>query len=297
VADVNEIKPVRSPGLSVILFTNLAPVYQLATAWAARHDHSLRLVVTTPGPKARRSTLFRDLIAVVPPEQDVLITTRMRRLATYLAPLSADLIVSASFPYRIPADVTGLPRLGAFNLHPAMLPRYRGPNGARSIYEGEPTLAATLHRIEPEFDAGPIIYQKTAPLPDDLSPENVFAALGAVAGEVWEEGLARAIAGEAGAPQNEADATYAALFSEDEKWLDWNRPKAVLQRQATALNMFGSEARAYLDDRPYRIERVDLLSDPRPPGSIGDVARHDGDIVDVIVADGMVRVRARPLTK
>ena len=286
----------RRSSLRVILFTNFAPVYQLAQGWAARHGHTLHLVVTTPGPTARRSTMYRMVIEAAPPEQDILITTRMRRLASHLAPLSPDLIVSASFPYRIPAEVTALARLGAYNLHPAALPRYRGPNPPRAIYEGQ-SMGATLHRTEAEFDAGAILYRKEVPLPDDTSPENVMAALGAVASEVWEAGLAAAIAGAAGEPQNEAEATYAALFSEDETRLDWNRPKAVLQRQATALNVFGGHAQARLDGRPVQIDRLDPLPDPRPSGANGDVVARDSEAATVLVADGLVRVRARAVNE
>jgi len=281
--------------LQVVLFTNLVPIYQLASSWAARHGHRLKLLVTTPGPTARRSTLYQAVVAAAPPEQDILITTRMRRLAAHLAPLAPDLIISGSFPYRIPAEVTALPRLGAYNMHPAALPRYRGPNAFRAIYEGQP-LGATLHRTEEEFDAGPILFRREAPLPTDASVESVMAAWGRVISEVWEEGLARAIAGEPGEPQNDADATYAALFSDDETWLDWGRPKSTLQRQATALNLFGPQARASLDDRPVLIERLDPLPEPRPAGRNGEVIALEESSYTLVVADGLVRVRARPLT-
>jgi methionyl-tRNA formyltransferase len=294
--ETREGSETRRSGLRVILFTNLAPVYGLARGWAARHGHTLYLVVTTPGPTARRSTLYRAVIEAAPPEQEILITTRMRRLATHLAPLSPDLIVSGSFPYRIPAEVTALPRLGAYNLHPAALPRYRGPNAGRAIYEGQP-MGATVHRTEAEFDTGAILYRKEAPMPADASPENVFAALGAITAEVWEAGLAAAIAGAPGEPQNEAEATYAAPFSEEETTLDWNRPKAVLQRQATALNIFGGHAQARLDDGPVQIDRLDPLLDPRPPGPNGHVVARDSETATVLVADGLVRVRARAVNE
>jgi methionyl-tRNA formyltransferase len=282
-------------GLRVILFTNLAPVYQLAAGWAARNGHTLQLVVTTPGPSARRSTAYRGLVVAVPPEQDVLISLHPRRLGTYLASLAPDLIVSGSFPHRIPPDVTALPRLGAFNLHPAPLPHYRGPNAMRALYAGEPTIGATLHRTEAEFDAGPILYRSEVPVPSDATPENIFAALGAVAGEAWEVGLARAIAGDKGEPQDESEATYAAPFSDDEKWLNWDQPWAVLQRRATALNLFGPQAKADVEGRPVLIERLDPLGVERPDQPVGTVAERQGDVLTLVVVDGLVRVRATPL--
>jgi methionyl-tRNA formyltransferase len=284
----------RARGLQVVLFTNLTFVYQQAADWARRHGYTIKLVVTTPGPTTRRSTLYQGVIGVAPPEQDILITTRMKRLAAFLAPLQPDLIVSGSFPWRIPAEVTALPRFGAYNIHPAPLPQDRGPNGARRIYEGR-SIGATLHRISPEFDAGEILFRDEVPLPDDATPENVFRLLGQVAGRVWEEGIARGLAGEPGEPQDESQATYAAAFTDEERALDWNRPRALLQRQTTALNFFGPNARARLGGEIVLVERLDPLSDPRPDVPIGTVVTRDGETAIVAVGDGIVRVRVHPL--
>jgi methionyl-tRNA formyltransferase len=277
-------------GLKVVLFTNLSIMYNLATTWAARHEHQIRLVVTTPGPSTRRTTAYRALIAAAPPEQDFLITTRTRRLAAYLTPLAPDLIVSASFPYRIPPEVTALPRLGAYNLHPAGLPRYRGPNVMRPIYEGQP-IGGALHRTEADFDTGPILARKVVPLPDDASPENVFRTWGPILAQVWEEGIARGIAGDPGEPQDHSQATYAAAFTEEETWLDWNRPKAVLQRQATVLNMFAPQARAHLGDAVVVVERLDPLPEAMAGGTPGTVVNREENTAVVLVADGAVRLR------
>jgi methionyl-tRNA formyltransferase len=282
-------------GLRVVLFTNLTPVYQLASDWARRHEHKIVLVVTTPGPSARRSTLYREVIASAPAEQDFYVTMHPRRLARVLAPLRPDVIVSGSFPHRIPSEVIALPRYGAYNTHPAMLPRYRGPNGARPIYDGEPTLAATLHRIDPDFDTGPIIYQREIAFPEVVTPESVFGAWGPVIADVWETGLDRGIRGDPGFPQDESKASYAVPFSEDEHWLEWSWSRSVLQRRWTALNLFGPHAKGRIGDVAYRIERVDpgLGEVTATPGTVVD---RDGDRLAVAVGDGIAWVTVQPLT-
>src|SRR5690348_11734987 len=93
-------------GLKVILYTMLPPVLPLLRAWATRHGYRIPLVVTTPGPASRRNTSYRDIVAMLPPEQDILVATRMRRPIPLLESLAPDLIVSAGFPYRIPPEVT-----------------------------------------------------------------------------------------------------------------------------------------------------------------------------------------------
>ena len=67
-----------------------------------------------------------------------------------LAPLRPDLIISGGFPWRIPSEVLALPRLGAINMHPALLPRYRGPAAIEwALRNGDAELGFTVHRLSP----------------------------------------------------------------------------------------------------------------------------------------------------
>lgn len=104
--------------LRIVTFNILSFAYRVVADWATKHGHELTLLVTTPGPKSRRGTAYRETIAQVPPTQEVAVTTRVARLAPYLAALEPDLLVSFTFPYLIPPEIIALPRLGALNLHP-----------------------------------------------------------------------------------------------------------------------------------------------------------------------------------
>ena len=88
--------------------------------------HRVVGVVTSPGPKRRRSPAYLEVVAAVPPGVDVIVSNHPERWAAMLAPLRPDLIISGGFPWRIPAEVLALPRLGAINFHrrpPAAAPR------------------------------------------------------------------------------------------------------------------------------------------------------------------------------
>ena len=92
--------------------------------------HRVVGVVTSPGPKRRRSATYLEVVAAVPSGVDVIVSNQPERWEAVLAPLKPDLIVSGGSPWRIPADVLALPRLGAINFHDAPLPRHRGPNAS-----------------------------------------------------------------------------------------------------------------------------------------------------------------------
>lgn len=255
------------------------------------------LVVTTPGPSTRRTPTYTGVVGMAPPGVDVLVTTRLRRVALPLIrELHPDLIVSFTFPYRIPPELTAIPRYGAVNLHPALLPSYRGPNVARPIYEGAPEIGATLHWTEEEYDNGRILSQQSAPLPEDVTGEVIGALWGPLMARTLAEGAARAVAGDPGTPQDDARATYAAPFTEEERWLDWTEAKYTLQRKAVALNLLGPPgATARIAGEPYRVQRIEALPDAvaTSPGVVLD-RTEDGFIIGV--ANGAVRVIAVPLT-
>ena len=79
---------------------------------------------------------------------------------------SGDLVISVGFPYRIPMDwVRTLPR-GGVNLHPAMLPAFRGPRPIASLClasAADRFGGVSLHLLEAEFDTGPLLAQEFVP--------------------------------------------------------------------------------------------------------------------------------------
>ncbi len=285
----------KPTGLRIVTFNVLPPAYGLVARWAEENGHTIAIVVTTPGPSTRRTPTYSGVVTMAPAGVDVLVTTRLRRVALPLIrELRPDLIVSFTFPYRIPPEITALPRFGAVNLHPALLPSYRGPNVARPIYEGAPEIGATLHWTEEEFDNGRILSQHGAPLPEDVTAETIGALWPPLMMRTFTEGVARAIAGDPGTPQDHTRATYAAPFSEAEHWLDWAETKYTVQRKATALTFFGAPAKARIEGVPYRVQRVDALPDASV-ASPGVVLDRTEDSYVISVADGAVRVVAAPL--
>jgi methionyl-tRNA formyltransferase len=282
-------------GLRIVAFHNLQPAYRIAAAWAERMGHTLSLVVTTPGPATRRTAIYRQILATAPPEQDILVTTRLRRVALPLIEaLAPDLILSFTFPYRLPPEILAIPRIAAVNLHPTPLPRYRGPNPMRMIYDGAPMLGATLHYLDNDFDTGAILSQAEGPMPETLSTETVFAVWGPLMMRVLSEGMERAIAGDPGQPQDNTRATYSPEFSEEECWLDWRLPAATLYQRAAGLNIVGA-VKGMIGGQAYRIQRLEPLADAAltTPGTLVDRA---GEELIIAVADGAVRVNATPLT-
>lgn len=83
-------------------------------------------------------------------------------LATRLAPFGGDALVSVGFPGRIPKPVCALYQRGAINVHPALLPNYRGPHPVHAMVRDgalAENAGITIHLITDGFDEGPILTQ------------------------------------------------------------------------------------------------------------------------------------------
>ncbi len=83
------------------------------------------------------------------------------KLLDYLKSLNIDAAVVASFNYKIPKVLLDIPQIGFINIHPSLLPKYRGGNPYSTvIINGEQETGVTLHFMDEGFDTGDIITQK-----------------------------------------------------------------------------------------------------------------------------------------
>jgi methionyl-tRNA formyltransferase len=91
-------------------------------------------------------------------------------LAKRLRAEHVDILLNVHSLYIIHKEVLAAPLLGAFNLHPSPLPRYAGLNPVSwALFRGESTHGVTVHKMNPEIDTGPIVYQSIFPIEDDDS--------------------------------------------------------------------------------------------------------------------------------
>jgi methionyl-tRNA formyltransferase len=193
-------------------------------------------VVTTEGPRGRYGEEpLSALIDARPLHLDVLVASGPKRFAQLLAVLEPDLAISGGFPIRIPEDALAVPRHGIINGHPALLPRYRGPNPIGwALRNGDKELGFTFHRMDADFDTGRILAQGSAPLASAERAEDVLQALFGVATSLLPRALKRVEAGDAGDRQTEEDAGYAGFFEPEYAEIDWTRTAGEIHRQVRA---------------------------------------------------------------
>ena len=159
-------------------------------------------------------------------------------------------VVVAAYGALIPEAL--LDRTLWLNVHPSLLPRWRGAAPVeRSIMAGDTEGGVTIHRTTAELDAGPIAAQKAFPIAADEDAGSVYAKAGVLAAELLEGVLA--------APefstQPEEGATYAERLTAADRELDWDRPAAALLNQIRALSPHIG-ARGVVDGRTLTVWRA-----------------------------------------
>jgi methionyl-tRNA formyltransferase len=113
-----------------------------------------------------------------------------------LRALAPDLALVACWPWRLPRAVYELPPLGCLNLHPSLLPRYRGPAPLFwQLRAGEQTAGVTLHRMDQGLDTGPILAQVQVDLPDGAGAWELDALLARNGAGLVQEALPAYAAG------------------------------------------------------------------------------------------------------
>ncbi|NIM96505.1 MAG: hypothetical protein GTO24_00050 [candidate division Zixibacteria bacterium] len=97
-----------------------------------------------------------------------------------------DMILVATFDHRIPGRIIDCPEMGAINIHPSLLPQYRGPTPTQwTIFHGEIESGVTFHLLDEQFDMGGILFQKSISI-DGLIDGEVRRRLAQLSGEMLQ---------------------------------------------------------------------------------------------------------------
>ncbi len=127
-----------------------------------------------------------------------------------IAALQPDLILSVYYRNMISSKILKLPRLGAFNMHGSLLPKYRGRAPINwAVLHGESKIGMTLHRMERTADTGPIVAQEGVEIGPRDTAEQAFRQVLPCARRILAQHIDTLLAGNAPeTPQDPLEATY-----------------------------------------------------------------------------------------
>ena len=154
-----------------------------------------------------------------------------------IADLRPDAIVVAAYGLFLPTAVLQTPRYGCLNVHPSLLPRYRGPSPVTSaIIEGDETTGVTVMLLDEGMDTGPILSQQETSIGNEETAEVLTKRLFELGTRLLIDTLPAWVAGEIVPTQQSADdATLTRRLEREDGRVDWSLSSVVLDRRVRGL--------------------------------------------------------------
>ena len=161
---------------------------------------------------------------------------RSRGAYEFYRRLRPDLLLVSCFSKIFTDEFLEIAKVGNVNVHPALLPRHRGPHPhAHVILAGDSETGVTFHGVTKGIDAGHILLQAhLAVAPEDTSGtlrERCSGLATARLGDILSE---IATCGVCGTPQDESEATYEPRFTRERARIDWSQSAENIERQTRA---------------------------------------------------------------
>lgn len=205
--------------------------------------------------------------------------------------LNPDVVAVAAFGQILPAEILERPPLGCLNVHPSLLPRYRGAAPLNwTLIRGEKITGVTIMMMDAGVDTGDIILQRETPVGEGETYDQLHDRLAVMGGELLLEALALIATGAAPrTPQCHEEATYAPRLKKEDGRIDWQRDVADIVQLIRGLSSTPG-AYTFLDGRMLKIYRA--LGEPGtvdvPPGTIGGTTKKG---LSVAAANGWVHLQ------
>jgi methionyl-tRNA formyltransferase len=274
--------------------------------------HSIALVFTQPDRPAGRGQAMQ---ASPVKRQAADLGLQVRQPASFKSPetqemlraANLDALIVVAYGQILPSAALGIPRLGCFNIHGSLLPRWRGAAPIqRAILAGDCLTGVTIMRMEAGLDTGPMLASRTADIGLRDNAQTVHDKLSNIGAELMLESLTALSAGVAReVPQPAEGVTYADKISKAEAPIDWRHAAGQISRQVRAFNpwpvaqtQFNGEALRIWDAQTIDLHFAGAGRDV-PPGT---VMAATGEGIDVACGSGVLRILRlqlpgrRPLT-
>lgn len=201
--------------------------------------------------------------------------------------LNADIVIVGTWGEKIKKPIINLPKIATINVHPALLPKYRGPNPyLQAIKHMETKAGVTFHLMDENFDTGPILLQKSV----DINLNDTGKELREKIASISREGiceLLQKLDQEIMIPvkQDESKASYFSHISEEDVMLDFSKSAEEVSAHIRAFHpwfkCFFQYNNHFFIPNPYKLEILENKYEQKTPGAVVDKLYKDRSITVV----------------
>ena len=240
--------------MRVIFFGS--PAFALPSLQAVADAHQVMAVVSQPDRPAGRGNKLQP-----PPVKELAMRlglpveqpTKLRdgALTKVLSALQPDVFVVVAYGRILPPDLLAVPRLGAWNVHASLLPKYRGAAPIQwAVIRGESKTGVSVMRMEEGLDTGPVAASLEEPIRDDDTAGTLAERLASLGSKLLVATLPRIADGTVTLQaQTEAGATLAPLMKKEDGYLDLGAPAPDVSAQARGVDPWPGATVFFADGR------------------------------------------------
>lgn len=184
-------------------------------------------------PPAMKLAAQKHQIPVLQPER-----LRKPEATAEIKELNPDLIVVVAYGQIIPKTILDLPRFGAVNVHPSLLPKYRGASPIQAtIANGDTVTGVTIMLLDEQLDHGPILADRAVAIAPTATGETLSERLAQTGATLLMETLPRYVKGElVPREQDHGAATVVKQLTREDGRIDWSRSAIEIERVIRAHN-------------------------------------------------------------
>jgi methionyl-tRNA formyltransferase len=201
----------------------------------------------------------------------------------------ADAAVVVAYGMILPKTILDAPKLGCFNLHGSLLPRWRGAAPInRAIMSGDAESGVMVMKMDAGLDTGDVAMAERLAITDRMTAADLHDALAPLGADLMVRAMGALERGRLQlTPQSEAGVTYAAKIEKAEARIGWNRPAREVLRHVHGLSPFpGAWCEIAFEGEQVRVKilRCELADGPGSPGDLLD------DRLTVACSEGAIRI-------
>ena len=205
------------------------PQFVIPILESLMEKHEIVAIVTTPDQKVgRKQTMTPPPVKVFATKHNIPVIQpeKLSESITQLSSLNSQLFIVAAYGKIIPKDILDLPKYGAINIHPSLLPEYRGPTPIQTaLKDGKTETGISIMKMDEKMDHGPLLATIPYPITSSDTSATLLETMFAKSAEALPQVIEDYVSGKIQPKkQNDEKATYTNILTKDDGYFDLENP-------------------------------------------------------------------------
>lgn len=261
----------------------------------AKSKHQILYVISNPPKRIGRGRKLRETevgIAAKAMGIPVLQPPKLNEInfLRYIASMHPDIFVVVAYKI-LPGNMLVIPKYGAINLHPSLLPKYRGPAPIQwALINGDKQTAVTTISLSEKIDSGSILMQESVVINDGDNFGSLAEKLSKEGAELVVKTLDRIESNQIDAkPQNEDEVTLAPKIKAEDLEINWNKTAIEINDHIRAFSPYPG-AFTTLNGKRLKIFFASIVNNTKYSGDIGGIASFSKNQLLIQTGQGLIDI-------